>query len=95
MYEAQELNGFWYVCLDGKTVGTWVVGRMPGTQEQCVDAAQRLNSGATIRDLPQYQKPDNMSRIVAVAPWGDTYTAWDAEDGCVPSEAWDAEEVEG
>jgi acyl carrier protein phosphodiesterase len=37
----------------------------------------------------------NMNRIVAVAPWGDTYSAQDAEDGCVPSEALFVEEVEG
>ncbi len=38
----------------------------------------------------------NMNRIVAVAPWGDdTYSAQDAEDGCVPSEALFVEGVEG
>ena len=36
----------------------------------------------------------SMNRIVAVAPWGDTYTAQDAEDGCVPSEASFIEGVE-
>ncbi len=95
MYRAEELNGFWYVCLDGKTVGTWVVGRMPGTKEQCIDAAQRLNSGANITQLPRYQKSENMNRIVARAPWGDTYSAQDAEDGRVPSEAYEVEEIEG
>ena len=37
----------------------------------------------------------SMNRIVAVAPWGDTYSAQDAEDGCVPSEASFVEGVEG
>jgi hypothetical protein len=37
----------------------------------------------------------NMNRIVARAPWGDTYSAQDAEDGCVPSEAWEVEGIEG
>jgi hypothetical protein len=37
----------------------------------------------------------SMQRIVARAPWGDTYSAQDAEDGCVPSEASFVEGVEG
>ncbi len=37
----------------------------------------------------------SMSRIVAVAPWGDTYSAQNAEDGCIPSEASFVEEIEG
>ncbi len=36
-----------------------------------------------------------MNRIVAVAPWGDTYSAQDAEDGCIPSEASFVEGIEG
>ena len=87
-YEAKQSGGFWYVYEDGKCKGDWIVNRMPDTKEQCEDAAQRLNAGATIRDLPYYRQPENMQRIVARAPWGDTYTAQDAEDGHIPSEAY-------
>lgn len=76
------------------TVGKWYVGHMPRTEEQCKDAAQRMNNGATIKDLPAYDKQD-MSRIVARAPWGDTYSAQDAEDGYIPSEAYEVEVIEG
>jgi hypothetical protein len=38
----------------------------------------------------------NMNRIVAVASWGDdTYTAEDAENGCIPSDARFVEGAEG
>lgn len=94
MYEAQQIGGFWYVCQDGRAVGTWMVGRMPNTRQECEDAARRMNDGATIRELPRYGEQDDMRRIVARAPWGDTYSAMDAENGCVPSEAYEVEVVE-
>lgn len=93
MYTAEKINGFWWVCKDGSPVGTWMVGRMPGTKEQCEDAAQRLNAGATIRDLPKYNAQD-MSRIVARDQWGNTYSAQNAEDGYIPSEAYNTEPLE-
>ena len=43
----------------------------------------------------QVTQSQNMNRIVSVAPWGDTYSAQDAEDGCIPSEASFVEGVEG
>lgn len=91
MFTAEKRGLDWYVCQDGEIVGSWMVGRMPHTKEECEDAAQRLNNGATIRDLPEYQR-QHMQRIVARAPWGDTYTAQDAENGCIPSEAYYVEE---
>lgn len=93
MFEAKEINGFWYACQDGHPVGTWTVGRMPITREHCKDAARRLNAGESISDLPRYEGQSNIQEIIAQAPWGDTYTREDAENGFVPSGAFDVEEV--
>lgn len=85
MYTAEQRGLDWYVCKNSQVIGSWYVGHMPCTEEQCKDAARRLNEGATIRDLPPYNK-QNMNRIVAYCG-EDTYTAMDAENGCVPSDA--------
>ena len=85
MYEAtQDRKACWTIYKDGQAMSTWIGDRIPQNEEQCKDAAHRLNNGATIYDLPRYAA----RKILGVWTSGeDWYTPEDAENGYVPSDA--------